>query len=234
MSLLETDNVYAGYEGTEILHGVSLRVEPGEVVTVIGPNGAGKSTLMKAIFGLVRVSSGSVLFKNRPITGARPNGLVQRGVSYVPQVENVFLSLTVWENLEMGAFTRMDDFTQRLQEVLQLFPDLQDRGSTKAGRLSGGQRQMVAMARALMLDPEMLLLDEPSAGLSPRFVDAIFERIVEINQTGVAILMVEQNARRALQASSRGYVLAGGQNRSEGTGSELLADEELGRLYLGG
>ena len=233
MSLLRVEKVVSGYGGMEILHQVSIQVEKGEIVSIIGPNGAGKSTLMKTIFGLLKAQQGKVFFKGEDITGLPPEQIVRKGMCYVPQVENVFPSLTVHENLEMGAFIREDDFQPRLEEVYELFPDLKDRKNTRVGKLSGGQRQMVALARALMLDPEMLLLDEPSAGLAPLLVDMIFERIQEINQLGVTVLIVEQNARKALEFSDRGYVLAGGQNKLEGPGTELLANEEVGRLYLG-
>jgi len=234
MSLLSVRGVSAGYEQMEILHDVSIEIRPGEIVTLIGPNGAGKSTLMKTVFGLLRPRHGSIRFKGDDITGLAPSLLVRRGVSYVPQVDNIFPSLTVDENLEMGAVVRTDDFRARLEEVLALFPNLLPKRRLKAGGLSGGERQMVAMCRALMLDPALLLLDEPSAGLSPVLVDAVFEKIESINRSGVAILLVEQSAREALRRSHRGYVLAGGQVRLEGAGPALLEDPEVGRLYLGG
>jgi ABC-type branched-subunit amino acid transport system ATPase component len=218
----------------EILHGVSLDVAASEIVTLIGPNGAGKSTLLKTLFGLLRPKSGRILFRGEDITGLAPSTLVRRGLSYVPQTENVFPSLTVQENLEMGAVTRRDDVRPRLEEVMTLFPVLRERRRQRVGTLSGGERQMVAMGRALMLDPELLLLDEPSSGLAPLLVEAVFSKIVEINRMGVAILLVEQNAREALEFSSRGYVLTGGQTRLEGPAPSLLRDEEVGRLYLGG
>ena len=234
MSLLSVRGVSAGYEQMEILHDVSIEIRPGEIVTLIGPNGAGKSTLMKTVFGLLRPRQGSIRFNGDDITGLPPSLLVRRGLSYVPQVDNVFPSLTVEENLEMGAVVRTDDFRARLEEVLALFPNLLPKRRLKAGGLSGGERQMVAMCRALMLDPTLLLLDEPSAGLSPVLVDAVFEKIESINRSGVAILLVEQSAREALRRSHRGYVLAGGQVRLEGPGPALLEDPEVGRLYLGG
>jgi ABC-type branched-subunit amino acid transport system ATPase component len=217
-----------------ILHDVSIRVEPAEVVTLIGPNGAGKSTLLKTIFGLLTPTAGRILFRDTDITGVKPPLLVRRGMSYVPQVDNVFPSLTVQENLEMGAFVREDGLAQRLEDVLALFPALRLKRTQKVGSLSGGERQMVAMGRALMLDPTLLLLDEPSAGLAPRLVGLVFEKIAAINQTGVALLIVEQNARESLRLSHRGYVMASGQVRLEGRGAELLQDEQVGRLYLGG
>jgi ABC-type branched-subunit amino acid transport system ATPase component len=208
-------------------------VEAGEIVSVIGPNGAGKSTLVKTIFGLLKPRRGRVHFNGTDITGLSPDQIVRKGLCYVPQVDNVFLSLTVHENLEMGAFIRRDDIRPRLEEIYNLFPDLKGRRSTRVSKLSGGQRQMVALGRALMLDPIMLLLDEPSAGLAPMLVDLIFERVREINSRGITILMVEQNARKALEYSHRVYILANGENRLEGSGKELLENEEVGRLYLG-
>jgi ABC-type branched-subunit amino acid transport system ATPase component len=233
MSLLEVDNVVSGYGEMVILHNVSIRVEKGEIVSLIGPNGAGKSTLMKTVFGMLTVRGGQVLFSGETITHLGPEQIVRRGVCYVPQVENVFASLTVRENLEMGAFIRDDDFSLRIEEIYDLFPDLKERRSTRVGKLSGGMRQMVALARALMLDPQMLLLDEPSAGLAPLIVEMIFERIRAINQQGVTFLIVEQNARKALENSDRGYVLVDGQNRLDGKGPELLADQQIGELFLG-
>ncbi len=232
--MLEASGVHAGYGGMEILHGVGIRVEAGEIVTLIGPNGAGKSTLMKTVFGLLAPTRGEIRFRGEAIGGERPETIVRRGMSYVPQVENVFPSLTVEENLEMGAVTRKDGVRERLEQVAALFPNVAAKRRVKVGALSGGERQMVAMGRALMLDPVLLLLDEPSAGLSPLMVETVFAKIVAINRTGVAILLVEQNAREALTLSHRGYVLAGGRNRLEGPGRTLLEDEEVGRLYLGG
>jgi ABC-type branched-subunit amino acid transport system ATPase component len=234
MALLDVRQVSSGYGEMGILHDVSMRVEPGEVVTLIGPNGAGKSTLLKTIFGLLTPTAGRVLFQDTDITGVKPPLLVRRGMSYVPQVDNVFPSLTVQENLEMGAFVRQDGLAQRLEDILALFPALRLKRKQKVGSLSGGERQMVAMGRALMLDPTLLLLDEPSAGLAPRLVGLVFEKIAAINQTGVALLIVEQNARESLRLSHRGYVMASGQVRLEGRGAELLQDEQVGRLYLGG
>jgi ABC-type branched-subunit amino acid transport system ATPase component len=234
MALLDVRQVSSGYGEMGILHDVSIRVEPGEVVTLIGPNGAGKSTLLKTIFGLLTPTAGRIRFQDTDITGARPPLLVRRGMSYVPQVDNVFPSLTVQENLEMGAFVRDDGLAQRLEEITALFPVLRLKRGQKVASLSGGERQMVAMGRALMLDPRLLLLDEPSAGLAPRLVGLVFEKIAAINQTGVALLIVEQNAREALRLSHRGYVMASGQVRLEGRGAELLQDEQVGRLYLGG
>ena len=234
MALLDVRHVNSGYGEMTILRDISIRVDAGEVVTLIGPNGAGKSTLLKTIFGLLMPTEGRVLFGDADITGLTPPALVRRGMSFVPQVDNVFPSLTVQENLEMGAFVRGDGFAERLEEMYTFFPTLRLKRKQRVGSLSGGERQMVAMGRALMLDPRLLLLDEPSAGLSPRLVGMVFEKMAEINQTGVALLIVEQNARQALRLSQRGYVLASGQVRLEGEGDQLLSDEEVGRLYLGG
>jgi len=234
MSLLKVSNIVAGYGETEILHGVSIAIEKGHVVTIIGPNGSGKSTLLKAIFGLIKPKKGQVLFQGKDITGLAPETVVRRGLCYVPQSSNIFPSLSINENLEMGAFIRTDDFRQRLEEMYLLFPDLAGRRKDRAGTLSGGQRQMLALARALMLDPALLLLDEPSAGLAPSMVGSVFEKILGINRSGVAILLVEQNAREALQLSSWGYVLASGQNQLEDRGENLLSNPDVTRLYLGG
>lgn len=234
MALLDVHHVNSGYGEMTILRDISMRVDAGEVVTLIGPNGAGKSTLLKTIFGLLMPTEGRIRFEDTDITGFKPPTLVRRGMSYVPQVDNVFPSLTVQENLEMGAFVRGDGLAERLEEMYTFFPTLRLKRKQRVGGLSGGERQMVAMGRALMLDPRLLLLDEPSAGLSPRLVGMVFEKMAEINQTGVALLIVEQNARQALRLSHRGYVLASGQVRLEGKGDQLLSDEEVGRLYLGG
>ncbi len=234
MSLLKVSNIVAGYGETEILHGVSIVIEEGHVVTIIGPNGSGKSTLLKAIFGLIKPKKGQVLFQGKDITGLAPETVVRRGLCYVPQSSNIFPSLSINENLEMGAFIRTDDFRQRLEEMYLLFPDLAGRRKDRAGTLSGGQRQMLALARALMLDPALLLLDEPSAGLSPSMVGSVFEKIMGINRSGVAILLVEQNAREALKLSSWGYILASGQNQLEDRGENLLNNPDVTRLYLGG
>ncbi len=231
--VLRVQDVVAGYGEVEILHGVSIAVSEAEIVAVIGPNGAGKSTLLKAISGLVSVLSGSVHLAERDVTNMAPDRIVQSGMSYVPQTENVFPSLTINENLEMGAYVRRDGLRDRLERVYDLFPDIAPRRGEPAGRLSGGQRQMLALARALMLDPKILLLDEPSASLSPKMVDSIFEKIGEINRGGTAILLVEQNAKEALSFASRAYVLATGENRFEGEAKEMLDSEEVGKLYLG-
>ena len=234
MALLEASGIVAGYGQTEILHGVSITVDQGEVVTIIGPNGCGKSTLMKAIVGLVRVRTGTVTFQGADISSRPPEQIVRAGLCYVPQTNNVFPSLTIRENLEMGAFLRDDSYDGRIEEMYELFPDLTAHPGQRAGSLSGGQRQMLAIARALMLDPALLLLDEPSAGLSPVMMNIVFDRIRQINQTGVALLLVEQNARDALQMSDRGYILVAGEKRLEDTGKELLSNSEVASLYLGG
>jgi len=232
-AVLEALELVSGYGEVEILHGVSLRLDKGEIVAIIGPNGAGKSTFMKALFGLLKVKSGTVHLEGEDVTGMPPEQIVRKGMGYVPQSENVFPSLSIQENLEMGAFVRTDGYRQRLDEIYGLFPDLAQRPQLRAGKLSGGQRQMLALARALMLDPQVLLLDEPTASLAPKMVEDIFVTIHNINQTGVAILIVEQNAKEALSICQRAYVLASGYNRLEGTGPELLASEEVGKLYLG-
>jgi branched-chain amino acid transport system ATP-binding protein len=232
--VLAVEGLVAGYvPEVDILTGVDLTVQDGEIVTVIGPNGAGKSTLIKSVFGLLPPRQGRVVLRNEDLTGMRPHQITRRGMSYVPQLENIFESLTVDENLEMGALERSTT-RGRMGEMYELFPRLGERRRQAAGTMSGGERQMVAMARALMPDPSVLLLDEPSAGLAPAFVEAIFEKISEINRQGVTIVMVEQNARRALAMSTRGYVLDLGQNRFEGRGEELLHDPKVAELYLGG
>ena len=234
MRLLEAERVYGGYGGVDILNGVDLAVDDGQIVVVIGPNGAGKSTAMKAIFGLVRVRAGKVRLAGEDITNARPDQLVPKGMSYVPQEGNVFLSLTVQENLEMGAYIRADDYAAELEQVFEIFPLLKERRRQRAGQMSGGERQMVAIGRALMVRPRLLLLDEPTAGLSPKFIDLIFERILAINARGISVLMVEQNARKALALAQRGYVLVGGANRHQDTCPNLLANPEVAEMFLGG
>ena len=232
--LLEVVDLVAGYiPGVDILRGASLEVHPGELVGIIGPNGAGKSTLIKAVFGLVGVRSGRVALRGDDLVGLAAHDLVERGVGYVPQVRNVFGTLTVEENLRMGIFLRPERFAERLEEVTTLFPILRDRRSARAESLSGGQRQLLAMGRALMMEPSVLLLDEPSAGLSPAMQDEVFDRIREINRSGVSILIVEQNAHRALAICDRGYVLDQGRDAYTGTGRELLEDPKVIELYLG-
>jgi ABC-type branched-subunit amino acid transport system ATPase component len=232
--LLRVEGVTTGYGEMEVLHNVSLEVGENEIVSIIGPNGAGKSTVMKAVFGLLKPWSGSIKFQGEEIGGLSPDRIVQKGLCYVPQVDNIFPSLTVEENLEMGAFILNGPLKERKERVYQLFPRLAERRRQRAGKMSGGERQMVAMGRALMLDPKLILLDEPSAGLAPLLVDMIFEKIKDINASGVAVLMVEQNARKSLELAHRGYVLANGENRIDGPGQELLNDPEVAHLYLGG
>jgi len=232
--VLETEAVVAGYvPEVDILSGVSVNVKEGEIVTIVGPNGAGKSTLIKTIFGLLRPREGRIVFREQDIAGHPPHDITRLGLSYVPQLDNVFPSLTVEENLEMGSLDRSRTKDQK-ERMYELFPRLGERRSQAAGTMSGGERQMVAMAKALMPDPQVLLLDEPSAGLAPAFVDAIFEKTREVNQAGVTIVMVEQNARRALAMSDRGYVLDLGKDRFEGPGKDLLEDPKMAELYLGG
>jgi branched-chain amino acid transport system ATP-binding protein len=234
MPLIELKHVVAGYGGAPILNGVDMAIEQSDIGVIVGPNGAGKSTTLKAIFGLLKVTGGTIEFGGEDIANSLPDKLVPRGLSFVPQEKNVFTSMTVEENLEMGAFTRRDNFRPTMDWVYAMFPVLAEKRRQPAGELSGGQRQMVAMGRALMSKPSLLLLDEPSAGLSPRYVIEIFETIVRVNKEGVGILMVEQNARQALAFASRGFVLAGGQNRFTGTGAELIADPEVAKSFLGG
>ncbi|GAB2898264.1 ABC transporter ATP-binding protein [Paralcaligenes sp. KSB-10] len=235
MPLLNVDKVSCGYGDSEVLRQVSMRVDENEIVCIVGPNGAGKSTLMKTVFGLLHPREGSVAFAGHEISQLAAHQIVKLGMCYVPQVANVFTNLSVDENLEMGAFTLASgDIDAAKQRIYEMFPRLKERRRQMVGKMSGGERQMVAMGSALMLSPRLLLLDEPTAALSPRLVDEIFDRVVRINQTGIAILMVEQNARQSLQMAHRGYVLASGENRHEGTGPDLLADPNVGRLYLGG
>lgn len=233
-NILEVTDVYAGYvKDLNILQGINFQVAPGELVAVIGPNGAGKSTLAKAIFGLVNPERGKITFKGKDITGFKSDRIVKLGMCYVPQLSNVFASLSVEENLEMGAFIRQGSIQSQKNSIYNMFPRLADRRRQKAGTLSGGERQMLAMGKALMLDPDLLLLDEPSAALSPILVNTVFEQIRAINQTGKAIVLVEQNARKALLMADRGYVLENGRDRFEGTGANLLDDPQVKALYLG-
>ena len=233
-ALLAADQLVAGYlPGVDILHGCSVHVDTGELIGIIGPNGAGKSTLIKAVFGLVPVRGGRVTLDGNDITGRAAHELVGVGVGYVPQNRNVFGTLTIAENLAMGTFLKPKEQARRLAQVTELFPILRDRATQRAGSLSGGERQLVAMARALMAEPRVLLLDEPSAGLSPAMQDEVFDRIAEINATGVSVLMVEQNARRCLNLCHRAYVLDQGVDAHTGTGQELLHDPRVIELYLG-
>jgi ABC-type branched-subunit amino acid transport system ATPase component len=230
---LVADGITSGYGEVPVVRNVSITVGRDEIVTIIGPNGAGKSTLLKAIFGFLPAWQGRVSLDGDDTTGIPPEQLVGLGLAYVPQTDNVFPSLSIRENLAMGGFTRKDGVEDRIAWVLDLFPVLAERPGERAGRLSGGQRQTLALARALMLEPTVLLLDEPSASLSPRMVETVFTSVIEINRRGTAVLMVEQNARQALAISHRGYVLANGENRLEGEARELLESDEVRRLYLG-
>jgi neutral amino acid transport system ATP-binding protein len=233
-AVLTVEDLVAGYvPEVDILTGVELTVREGEIVTVIGPNGAGKSTLIKSIFGLLPPRRGRVVLRGEDLAGLRPHSITRRGMSYVPQLDNIFQSLTVEDNLQMGALENRTA-RERMEAIYDLFPRLGERRKQFAGTMSGGERQMLAMGRALMPEPRVLLLDEPSAGLAPAFVEAIFEKIADINRQGVTLVMVEQNARRALAMSNRGYVLDVGQNRFEGSGEELLRDPKVADLYLGG
>lgn len=233
MPVLETREVSAGYGGVDIVHGVSIHVDPGEIVTIIGPNGAGKSTLLKAAFGALALSAGRVFIRGEDVTARSAHEVVRAGAAFVPQTDNVFPSLSIRENLEMGGYSRRTGVHERLDELLARFPELASRPGEQASRLSGGQRQALAMCRALMLDPVLLLLDEPTAALSPIMRGQVFEQIRAIRDAGVAILMVEQNAREALRLSSRGYVMVGGQIALEQSGAEMLDNPEVGRLFLG-
>jgi ABC-type branched-subunit amino acid transport system ATPase component len=233
-AVLRADNVVAGYlPGVDILPGTDLYCRPGELVGVIGPNGAGKSTLIKALFGLVKVSSGTVLLNGEDVTNARADRLVSKGLGYVPQTNNVFPSLSVEENLQMGLYQAPNRFSERYDFVTGLFPTLHERRRQRAGSLSGGERQMLAMSRALMMEPSVLLLDEPSAGLSPSMQDEVFVQTRRINRAGVSVIMVEQNARRCLQICHRGYVLDQGRNAYTASGQELINDPKVIELYLG-
>jgi branched-chain amino acid transport system ATP-binding protein len=234
MPLIELKHVVGGYGGAPILNGVDMAIEKSDIGVIVGPNGAGKSTTLKAIFGLLKVTGGTIDFGGENIANSLPDKLVPKGLSFVPQEKNVFVSMSVEENLEMGAFTRKDDFRGTMDWVYEMFPVLAEKRRQPAGELSGGQRQMVAMGRALMSKPSLLMLDEPSAGLSPRYVLEIFETIQRVNSEGVGILMVEQNARQALAFATKGFVLASGQNRFTGTGAELIADPEVAKSFLGG
>jgi len=232
---LEASNLKSGYGDAIIVNGASLEMSEGEMVTIIGPNGAGKSTFLKTIVGLLRVREGRVDFQGKEITDLSADEAIEHGICFVPQVDNIFGNLTVRENLKMGGWSLDDDdeFAARVAEVYDRFPELEDRPDALAGNLSGGQQQMVAMGAGLMLDPDLLILDEPSAGLAPELVNEMFEKITEINESGTSILMVEQNARRALEESDRGVVLDMGESRMEGTGAELLDSPEVAELYLG-
>jgi branched-chain amino acid transport system ATP-binding protein len=229
------ENMTGGYgKGPDILHDCTISVNPGEIAVIVGPNGAGKSTAMKAVFGMLNVRSGSVRLDGEDITSLSPQDRVIKGMGFVPQTSNIFTSLTVEENLEMGAFIRKDDFRDTLAQIYDLFPILKDKRYQAAGELSGGQRQQVAVGRALMTQPKVLMLDEPTAGVSPIVMDELFDRIIDVARTGIPILMVEQNARQALEIADRGYVLVQGSNGYSGTGKELLADPDVRKSFLGG
>ncbi|WP_209504888.1 MULTISPECIES: ABC transporter ATP-binding protein [unclassified Ruegeria] len=229
------DTMTGGYgKGPDILHDCTIAVDKGEIAVIVGPNGAGKSTAMKAVFGMLDVRAGSVRLDGEDITSLTPQDRVIRGMGFVPQTSNIFTSMTVEENLEMGAFIRRDDFSDTMEQVYDLFPILRDKRNQPAGELSGGQRQQVAVGRALMTQPKVLMLDEPTAGVSPIVMDELFDRIIEVARTGLPILMVEQNARQALEIADKGYVLVQGRNAYTGTGKELLADPEVRKSFLGG
>jgi branched-chain amino acid transport system ATP-binding protein len=229
------DTMTGGYgKGPDILHGCTIAVEKGEIAVIVGPNGAGKSTAMKAVFGMLDVRQGHVRLDGEDITSLSPQDRVAKGMGFVPQTSNIFTSMTVEENLEMGAFIRRDDFRDTMAQVYDLFPILKEKRYQAAGELSGGQRQQVAVARALMTQPKVLMLDEPTAGVSPIVMDELFDRIIEVARTGIPILMVEQNARQALEIADKGYVLVQGANAFTGTGKELLEDPEVRKSFLGG
>ncbi len=228
------DAMTGGYGGADILHGCTIAVEKGEIAVIVGPNGAGKSTAMKAVFGMLNLRAGAVRLDGVDITALSPQARVREGMGFVPQTSNIFTSLTVEENLEMGAFIREDDFSDTLEQVYALFPILAEKRRQAAGELSGGQRQQVAVGRALMTQPKVLMLDEPTAGVSPIVMDELFDRIIEVARTGLSILMVEQNARQALEIADKGYVLVQGRNAHAGTGKDLLADPDVRRSFLGG
>ena len=232
--LLHATNIIAGYGGEPILHGVDIELDSGQVGVIVGSNGAGKSTVLKCLFGLIKLEQGTVKLEGNDITDVPPDKRVDLGIAYVPQEMNIFQSLTVQENLEMGAFIRRDDFSSSVEQMFELFPPLKAKRRDFAGQLSGGQRQMVAIARALMTEPRLLLLDEPTVGLSPSYVQDIIYRILEIAASGIGVLIVEQNARRALQISDTGFVLAGGRNLYTDTAENLLLNPEVARSFLGG
>ena len=230
---LEITDLFAGYGESEILKNINISVEPAQTVAIIGPNGAGKSTVIKSVLGLLNVTGGTISLNGQDIIGVAPDEAIRQGISYVPQTHNVFPNLSVLENLEMGAWTRKTGIKERIDDMFTLFPDLQAKKSKVAGSLSGGQRQMVAMAKALMVNSKIMLLDEPTAGLSPKYQSEIFQTIKKINDNGVPILLVEQNAKQALEIADKGYVLVDGVNKVQGTGQELLGDSNVARMFLG-
>ena len=234
MHYLVGEAMTGGYGDADILHECTIGVDEGEIAVVVGPNGAGKSTAMKAVFGMLGLRSGRVMMDGEDITALKPQERVRKGMGFVPQTNNVFPSLTVLENLEMGAFVRADDFSNTLSQVFELFPVLKEKAVQPAGELSGGQRQQVAVGRALMTQPKVLMLDEPTAGVSPIVMDELFDRIIEVARTGIAILMVEQNAKQALHIADKGFVLVQGRNRYTDTGQALLADNDVRKAFLGG
>ena len=234
MSYLSGDNMTGGYGGADILHDCTIGVEQGEIAVIVGPNGAGKSTAMKAVFGMLTIHQGAVHLDGEDISTLSPQARVAKGMGFVPQNQNVFTSMSVEENLEMGAFIRRDDFSGTLEQVFELFPILKEKRRQPAGELSGGQRQQVAVGRALMTQPKVLMLDEPTAGVSPIVMDELFDRIIEVAKSGIAILMVEQNARQALNIADKGYVLVQGRNRYTDTGAALMANPGVRKAFLGG
>ncbi len=234
MTFLVAENMTGGYGAVDILHGCTLRVEKGQIVVIVGPNGAGKSTAMKAVFGMLKLRGGHVMLDGEDISALSPQARVAKGMAFVPQTSNVFPSMSVEENLEMGAFLRRDNVAATMEQVYALFPILKEKRRQAAGELSGGQRQQVAVGRALMTEPKLLMLDEPTAGVSPIVMDELFDRIIEVARTGISILMVEQNARQALNIANMGYVLVQGSNRYTDTGEALLADPDVRRTFLGG
>ena len=234
MSFLSARDMTGGYGATDILHSCEINVDRGQIAVIVGPNGAGKSTAMKAVFGMLPLREGAVTLDGQDITRLSPQERVAMGMGFVPQTANVFTSMSVQENLEMGAYLRHDDFTGTMEQVFDLFPILREKRRQPAGELSGGQRQQVAVGRALMTEPKLLMLDEPTAGVSPIVMDELFDRIIEVARTGIAILMVEQNARQALNIADKGYVLVQGRNAWTDTGEALLANPEVRRTFLGG
>jgi len=234
MSYLIGENMTGGYGGADILHDCTIAAEQGEIAVIVGPNGAGKSTAMKAVFGMLDIHTGRVMLDGEDITKLSPQDRVSKGMAFVPQTSNVFPSMSVEENLEMGAFLRRDDIYATMDQVYELFPILKEKRKQNAGELSGGQRQQVAVGRALMTQPKLLMLDEPTAGVSPIVMDELFDRIIEVARTGISILMVEQNARQALNIADKGYVLVQGRNRFTDTGQALMNDPEVRKSFLGG